>query len=106
MQIIPLQPVPNQSLKVILAQQICQLNVYQTAYGLFMDVYSNGSLIIAGVICQNLNRVVRSKYLGFVGDFVVIDTIADDEPYFDGLGTQFQLCYLEATDPIPPLNGS
>lgn len=103
MQVVPLIAVPNQVVTVIVAHQICRLNVYQTFYGLFMDVYSNGNLIIAGVICENLNRIVRSEYLGFAGDFVFYDTISRDDPDYTGLGDQFQLLYIDPTDELPPL---
>lgn len=103
MQVIPLLAVPNQTVSVIVSHQTCQLNIYQTFYGLFMDVYANGSLVIAGVICENLNRIIRSTYLGFVGDFFFLDTISDDDPDYTGLGDQFQLLYVEPSDPLPVL---
>lgn len=98
MQIVPLQPIPNQMLQIQLGGQSCGLNVYQTNYGLFMDVYINATLIIAGVLCENLNRIVRSSYLGFQGDFIFIDAQGTDDPVYTGLGSQFALAYLEATD--------
>lgn len=98
MLLVPLQPVPNQTLQVQLGGQACTLNVYQFAYGLFMDVYVGTALIIGGVICENLNRIVRSLYLGFVGDFCFLDTGGTSDPIYTGLGTRFQLLYLEETD--------
>lgn len=61
MQIVPLNAVPSQTLSVQLAEQSCVLNVYQKFFGLFVDVFSNGELIIAGVLAQNLNRIVDRK---------------------------------------------
>lgn len=98
MQIVPLNALPSQTLSVQLAGQSCVLNVYQKFFGLFVDVYSNGVLIIAGVLAQNLNRIVRSLYLGFSGDFAFADTQGTDDPVYTGLGTRWQLVYLEATD--------
>lgn len=100
---IPIQPVPNQTFQVQLDGQGCVLNVYQLAYGLFMDVYIGNTLIIAGVICENLNRIVRDAYLGFIGDFTFVDTKAPPggqgaDPIYTGLGSQFVLIYLEETD--------
>lgn len=96
MQVVPLQPIPNQQVQVQLAGQSCTLNVYQTAYGLFMDVYVGTTLIIAGVICENLNRIVRSLYLGFIGDFCWLDvTTGKADPIYTGIGSQYQLLYLE-----------
>lgn len=96
--VVPLQPFPNQTLQVQLANQACTLNVYQYDYGLFMDVYVGASLIVAGVICQNVNRIVRSAYLGFTGDFIFVDTQGITDPVYTGLGSQYQLVYLEEAD--------
>ncbi len=99
MQIVPVQSIPNQTLQIQLANQPCTLNLYQTMFGLFMDVYVGAAPIILGVICQNANRIVRSAYLGFVGDFIFIDNDGDgDDPVYTGLGSTFSLAYLEAAE--------
>jgi hypothetical protein len=112
MQIVPLQAVPSQAVSITLGGQYCQLNVYQTAFGLFMDVYSSNTLVIGGVLCENLNLIVRSEYLGFIGDFGFIDTqsslgtdpvdsktyVIGTNPVYTGLGAQYQLAYLSASD--------
>lgn len=96
--IVPVQPVPRQTFQVQLAGQATSLNIYQLAYGLFMDVYVGETLIIGGVICLNLNRIVRSQYLGFIGDFAWGDTQGTSDPLYYGLGTRWLLSYLEAAD--------
>lgn len=101
MLVVPLQPVPRQSLQVQLAAQATTLVVYQVAYGLFVDVYLGGALIAGGVLCENLNRILRSPYLDFVGDLLFVDTSGEDDPNFTGLGGRFQLVYIEASDNIP-----
>lgn len=99
MQIVPAQPLPNQTVPIVLGNQSCILNIYQTNYGLFMDVYVSGTLIIGGVICQNQNRIVRDLYLGFSGDFVWLDNTGNgNDPYYTGIGTTYSLCYLSTTD--------
>ena len=101
MQVVPLQPIPNQTLQVQLDGQAVTLEVVQYAFGLFMSVYVNGTLIIAGVICENFNRIVRSLYLGFSGDFVFLDMQGVTDPIYTGLGgpdARYQLLYLSATD--------
>ena len=54
--------------------------------------------IIAGVLCQNLNRIVRSLYLGFSGDFIWLDTQGTTDPIFTGLGSRYILVYLDESD--------
>jgi hypothetical protein len=98
MQIVPIQAIPNQTLQAQLANQPCTLNIYQTAYGLFMDVLVNNEPIIFGVIAENLNRIVRSVYLGFIGDFVFFDTQGQTDPVYTGLGSRYLLIYLAESD--------
>jgi len=101
MQIIPLQAIPSQTLAVSLGTQQCTINVYQKFYGVFLDLYSTNaisgplpSLIIGGQICQNINLIVRSLYLGFIGDLAFVDTQGTSNPIYTGLGTRFMLVYL------------
>lgn len=102
MQIIPLQTQPNQTIATQLAGQSVSLNVYQKSTGMFMDVLVNDVLIIGGVLCENLNRIVRSLYLGFIGDFAFVDTQGTLDPYYAGLGTRYYLVYFDASE-LPPL---
>ena len=98
MQLVPLKPVPSQLLNVSLGNQQCQLKVYERFYGLYVDLYVNNALVIGGVKGENLNRVVRSLYLGFTGDFVFADAQGSDDPSYDGLGSRFFLFYLTTAD--------
>lgn len=94
MLIVPVQALSNQTLQVQLTNQPTQINIYQQAYGLFMDVSVGPTPIITGAICQNLNRVIRSAYLGYQGDFAWWDTQGTDDPVYTGLGARWQLLYL------------
>jgi hypothetical protein len=76
--------------------------VYQKDAGLFCDLSVNNVLIIGGVLCFNLNRIVRDLYLGFVGDLMFSDTQGTSDPLSPGLGSRYQLFYLTLTD----LNGA
>lgn len=98
MQIIPLQAVPSQSVKAQLGNQSCRIVIRQTLYGLFADLYVAEVLLVAGVPCLDRNRLVRSAYLGFVGDIMFMDTMGTEDPTADGLGARFQLCYLDASE--------
>jgi hypothetical protein len=100
MLIVPLQPVPNQTLGIVLANQSCRLTLTTRSTGLFMDVMVNDAPIVMGVICQNLNRIVRSLYLGFTGDFVFQDLQGTSDPDYTGLGTRFVLYYVSPAEVI------
>jgi hypothetical protein len=100
MLIVPLQPIPNQSLQVSLASQATTLNIYQTLYGLFADVYLNNAALILGVICRDRTLIIRRGYLGFIGDLGFMDLIDTTDPIYTGLGStgRYQLLYLAPAD--------
>jgi hypothetical protein len=93
-ELVPLNAVPSQSLQIQLNGQMCGINVKQKRTGLYVDLYVNNVLIIAGVLAENLNRIVRSLYLGFQGDFVFGDTQGTSDPDYTGLGSRYVLMYL------------
>lgn len=100
MQIIPLQAVPSQIVKAQLGNQPCRINIRQTGFGLFADIYVNEVLLVAGVPCLDRNRLVRSAYLGFIGDLMFQDLQGTDDPTSDGLGSRFQFVYLDASEVV------
>lgn len=102
--IIPLQPVPNQELTTTLGNQQTQLNVYQGRYGLYMDVLLNNELLVGGVLCENLNRIIRNTYFGYSGDFSFLDTQGESDPTYAGFGdgARYQLFYLTESDLLLP----
>jgi hypothetical protein len=91
--IIPIIDKPSQTLNVTLSNQLTTINLYQKATGLYCNVYVNNSLIIGGVICQNLNKIVRDVYLGFIGDIFFYDSQGTSDPSTPGLGTRYKLIY-------------
>ena len=100
MQIIPLQAVPSQSFTVALNGQSCQIDLQQTNYGLFMNFWLNNpsAPTVAGILCQDRNKLIRNSYFGFSGDLAFVDQLTSSDPYYTGLGTQFLLYYLEPSD--------
>jgi hypothetical protein len=99
MQVIPTQAIPNQGIQCTLAGQQVSLSIYQTDYGLYLDLISNGAPIVYGVLCHDVDRIVRDAYLGFTGDLAWYDSTGNGEdPVFTGVGSQFLLLYLEASD--------
>jgi hypothetical protein len=113
MQIVPLAPNPNQTLQIVLAGQNCAIELrsldgYATTDTVSFDgaqPYIAFSLEVSGVSitrtqnCLNRKRLlVNRQYLGFVGDFMFIDTQGQDDPQYTGLGTRWLLVYIEAAD--------
>ncbi len=112
MLVIPTKPVANQSLGVVLAGQPCTINVYSKGQfdyaGLYVDLYVNNGLILGGALGVLGVRIVRSAYLGFVGDLAFFDTNTQTpaNPLFSGLGSRWFLAWLDPVLDvgIAPLN--
>lgn len=96
MQIIPLQPVPAQTLSVLLAGQQCKISVYQKTTGLYIDLSMGGALVVSAVLCRDRQRIVRQAYHGFAGELSFADTQGKSDPDYTGLGGRFLLTYIEA----------
>lgn len=94
MRSIPLQAVPSQRMTVLLADQNCQINVYQKSTGLYLDLYLNHDPVSTTVLCLDRVRLIRQKYKGFAGDLCFIDTWGRENPTYTGLGKRFLLVYL------------
>ena len=98
MQQIPIQPIPSQSVSVVLNGQNCQINIYQKGQLVFIDLNSNGVDIVTGVLAHNVNPLVCIKYTGFLGNLTFVDTQGNDDPQYTGLGTRYVLIYLSAAE--------
>lgn len=99
---VPLQAVPSQTVNVILGNQNCILTLRQLSTGLYMNVAVGQTEIVGLVLCEDINRIVRDLYLGFLGDFVFFDTTGQGfDPFYTGLEDRFALYYIEASE-IPP----
>lgn len=98
MQIVPILDTPSQTLNVNLGGQFTTISIWTRTTGVYLDLYVNNVLIIGGVICQNLNQIVRDTYLGFIGDLLFLDTQGTDDPSSPGLGSRFLLMYVTPDD--------
>lgn len=95
---ITVSDVPFQTINATLASQACTINLYQRRTGFYCDLYVNNSLVIGGVACHHLNKIVRDSYLGFTGDLTWQDTQGTDDPTSPGLGSRWLFIYLETSD--------
>lgn len=101
MLVIPIQPLPSQTVNVVLNEQPCVITIYQRSTGLFVDLDLNDTLVIGGVIAHDRNRIVRSEYLGFSGDLAFVDTQGISDPEYTGLGDRFILAYFLPAELTP-----
>lgn len=92
--VVPLQSVPAQTVGVTLANQVCDIHVYQRSTGLYVDLAVANETVISGVIAHDRNRIVRSLYLGFTGDLAFVDTQGSSDPDYTGVDARFLLIYF------------
>lgn len=97
-QTIPLQPVPSQTLQVVLDGQQCAISVYTKNQCMFFDLALSGNPIAYAVQAKNLVSLVPTAYLGFSGWLVFVDTQGSEDPQYAGLGTRWVLVYLDESD--------
>jgi hypothetical protein len=97
-QIVPIIDAFAQTLTITLGGQSCRIDIKTRTTGLYCDLYVNDTLIIGGVVCRNLTRIVIDAYLGFIGDLMFSDTQGESDPSSPGLGSRFLLFYTAAAD--------
>lgn len=113
---VPLAAVPSQDFSITLGGQNVVIALYvlgaQAAARMYMDLTSNGEPIFSGRIVRAFSGLpqnappfmtVGARYLGFIGDFLYVDTQATPtnpgaDPLPAGLGTRWQLLYMELAD--------
>jgi|ERR1700759_806276 len=99
MNIVPIPfDTPSQDFNCNLGGQFVTLGLRTRIGGLYVDVYVNNILIVGGVICQNLNPIIRNSYLGFSGDLLWSDQHGTSDPTSPGLGSRYLLFYVTPDD--------
>jgi hypothetical protein len=92
---VDIQPTPNQTFTVTLADQGAQIALRQNGDELFFDLSVNDVPIVTSRVCRDRCRLLLgAKYRGFIGDFAFVDTQGTDDPFFTGLGTRYLLYYI------------
>jgi len=96
---IPLQQVPNQTLRASLGGLDCQILISQRERGVFVSVSASGlgdvasnALALTGV------GIIDNELTGFIGQLVFIDTLADEDPDFSSFDDRFILMYLSGAE--------
>jgi hypothetical protein len=92
--IVPVINKPAQTMSITLGGQATVLRVYEKFYGLYIDILVNDVLVIGGVVARDRNRIVRSTYLGYIGDLSFFDTQGSHDPNYAELGVRYLLGYF------------
>lgn len=96
---IPLSPVPNQELTIMLgANQRCVVHVYDRLGRLYLDLVCNNEPVQYGAICLPFAPIITAVGRPFVGQLRIIDRLtrphAQTIPHYEGLGTRYFMYYL------------
>lgn len=98
-QIIPIQPVPNQTVLCVLSGQNCQIAIYLRGENIYVDLNSNGTDMCVGCIALNAVPLdACNSYDGFQGNLYFIDLQGVDDPLYTGFGSRWVLVYLTADE--------
>jgi hypothetical protein len=93
---IPLQPLPNQTVRAVLGGQNAQIYSYSRDGALYCDININGVDVVTGIKGLNAVPLVASTNLVFVGQLAFYDkTGKGQDPKYSGLGTTWGLFYVE-----------
>lgn len=105
MQTIPLEPIPNQQLNIILSGQHITLAVYSRAGFCYLDIGIGGDWTARGMLIVTGESILR-KGLSFTGHLVLVDVRSRLDAQFDpasdltadpvwtGLNTRYVLYYM------------
>lgn len=104
MKIIPLSPVPSQTLKVVLDDQDCEISVLMRGQHLYLDLTVNGIIIQRGAILLDGVSAIQIPTRNFLGTLAIVDTQGNEAPRFEGLGSRWLLCFWSVGDDDAPRN--
>lgn len=94
---VPLNPVPAQSVAVVLANQNCIITLRQLGDRQYLSLAVGGTVICENVLLVAASPIVQAAYLSFVGELAVIDlTGANEAPAYTGWGGRWQLLFNDA----------
>lgn len=100
-QIIPIRPITNQSLNVVLSNQNCTIDLLTRGGHTFLNLFVNNSPVVQGRKLS-LTKVVPYAYLQtkFVGNLVLLnnDLNIKDNPNYTKFGISQSLIYYLESD--------
>lgn len=92
MTVVPLQPVPSQTVSVTVGGQVARITVRTIGAALYFSLEG----VVTNRICRDRQLLlVDARYRGFLGDFQFVDTKGADDPKYYGLGDRWLLVYGE-----------
>ena len=95
MLLIPLKPVANQATTVMLGGQVTRIAVREMTTGVYLTAWIDNVIVQSGILCLDRTRMMDANYDKFVGGFMFVDSQGLENPVSTGIGTRWNLYYLE-----------
>lgn len=96
--ILPLSATPSQRFKVQLAQQRCEIRVYQRDALVYLDLWKDNVPVRQGVLCRNLLPILDVPEEVFFGELFFVDTKGSNHPDYQEFSTRYRLYYAYEDD--------
>jgi hypothetical protein len=97
MQVISLQPIPNQSFNIQLDNVLYQISVKTGGSFMFVDIIQNGTPLVLGMRAVAGTFLIPYEYLATLGNFLII-TANEEYPYYTEFGIDQFLIYFSQSD--------
>lgn len=104
MVIVPLSPIPSQTLKVVLDDQDCQISVLTRGEHMYLDLTVDGTIVQQGALLLDYVSAIQIPTHSFSGTLAMFDTQGNEAPRYDGLGERWQLWYWSKGEEGAPVN--
>lgn len=91
--IIPLTATPSQETSCTLAGLSCRLWVRQLATGMYLDLWVESHLTLAGCLARDRVDMVQNPASCFAGTLLFADQYGTQDPDYTGLGGRFLLLF-------------
>ena len=91
--LIPTQPIPSQSISILLGGQSCIVTLRQLLDRQYLSLSANGVDLCDNVLIQFNSAIVRMGYTGFIGDIYCLDESGNQPPTYTGWSSRWNLYY-------------
>ena len=92
---IALEPIPYQTLSFELENKSVTVSLRQLGTSLYASLWVDTEPIFLNLRAVNGGKICHFPSSEIETDLRIIDTIGDEDPRFDGLGTRWRLVYGE-----------
>jgi hypothetical protein len=98
---IPLIAQVAQSIKIVLDEQACEIQIRERLGNLYMSMVVDGVESWNNYVCYNQQNIKPFTYMPFRGGLYFVDIEGDTDPVSSGLNTRYFLVFFSEGESIP-----